>query len=274
MTFTCGTCWRQFPAGWHSREQHLNATGHGIPLYECDTCDRYFNSQHSVDQHMNALDHWAQPATPHTYWECDRCSDCFCDEEELQEHELEDHCYCKPCGRFFQNRNNLQQHLNSKLHRISDLQCPFCKEFRNTATGLVYHLEQGCCPNAPLDRDKLYQAVRQRDPNGVLAKKLLDWHGSPVYRATSKTWNPEYCAFECYLCHRLFQQLPGLTQHLNSPVHQEKLYHCPNRSCIKEFTTLAAVINHLESESCNFMRFANVQKQVGRIIDPGRMISF
>lgn len=36
--------------------------------------------------------------------------------------------------------------------------------------------------------------------------------------------------------------------------------------------TLAAVINHLESESCDYMHFEAVQKNVERILDPRRMI--
>lgn len=43
--FTCGTCWREFPAGWHSRQPHMNATGHCQPDFECDSCESYFGSQ-------------------------------------------------------------------------------------------------------------------------------------------------------------------------------------------------------------------------------------
>ncbi|KAK1961225.1 hypothetical protein LY78DRAFT_741036 [Colletotrichum sublineola] len=276
MTFTCGTCWREFPAGWHSREQHLNATGHQAPFHECDTCDRFFGSSQAVEQHMNALDHWASDASDGDaeQFECDDCSDCFSDEDDLREHEVEDHYYCDPCDRYFQSYSNIRQHLNSRVHRISTLDCPFCKKTCNTATGLVHHLEQGACPNAPLDRDKLYQAVRQRDPKGLISKNLLGWHGSPTYRATERAYNPTARAYECYLCHRHFGALNSLDSHLNSTVHKQALYHCPNRSCGREYKSLAGVINHLESESCEFMRFESVQRNVKTIVDPRRMIAF
>ncbi|KAK1621674.1 hypothetical protein BDP81DRAFT_411867 [Colletotrichum phormii] len=175
---------------------------------------------------------------------------------------------------------------SGSVHRaISDIQCPFCRQTSNTATGLIHHLERGACPNAPLDRDKLYQAVRARDPNGVISKKLLEWHASPTYppgeqhnnptyTATDRTHNYHIGAYECCLCHRAFSTLNGLNQHLNSPTHQQKLYHCPNHRCGREFTTLAAAINHLESESCGYMRFKAVQQNVGQILDPRRMLSF
>ncbi|KAK6209831.1 zinc finger protein [Colletotrichum tabaci] len=275
MTYTCGTCWREFPAGWHSREQHLDATGHWVPDSECDTCDRFFGSRQAVEQHMDALSHWADDCSSEgAEHECDDCSDCFSDEEDLRDHEVQEHYFCQPCDRYFQNYNNVRQHLNSKTHRVDTIRCPFCTQTCNTATGLIHHLEQGACPRAPLDREKLYEAVRRRDPNGLLSKRLLEWHASPTYTATDLTYNDAARAYECYLCHRLFTTLQGLNMHLNSTVHKQVLYHCPNRHCNRDFKALAGVINHLESESCAFMRFESVQRNVERIVDPRRMISF
>ncbi|KAK1585442.1 uncharacterized protein LY79DRAFT_268288 [Colletotrichum navitas] len=276
MPFTCGTCWREFPAGWHSREQHLNATGHQVPSNECDTCDRFFGSSQAVQQHMNALNHWASDVSDDDgpVFECDDCYDCFSDEDDLREHEVQDHYYCDPCDRYFQNHNNIRQHLNSKIHRSGTIECQFCKKSCKTATGLVHHLEQGACPKAPLDRDKLYQAVRQRDPNGLISKKLLEWHGSPTYKATERAYNSTVRAYECYLCHRHFGALQSLDSHLNSTAHKQALYHCPSRNCGREYKTLAGVINHLESESCGFMRFESVQRNVEKVVDPRRMIAF
>lgn len=92
--------------------------------------------------------------------------------------------------------------------------------------------------------------------------------------ATERAWNPQHQAYQCYMCHRLFGRLASLNQHLDSPIHKQMLYHCPNRSCGREFSTLAAAINHLESESCRFMRFHDVQTNVSRIVNPNRMIGF
>ncbi|KAK2594337.1 hypothetical protein QQS21_007938 [Conoideocrella luteorostrata] len=271
---TCGTCWRTFAAGWQSRQQHMDATGHCPPDFECDTCDRYFGIQHAADQHMTDVGHWAESSDcdEPDYW-CEDCDDAFYDEADLRDHEVEEHLYCNPCDRYFKNWNNINQHLHSKVHLNTSIQCPFCKEEHGRATGLVHHLESGRCSKAPLSRDKLYEAVRSRDPNSIISKKLLAWSGSTSYNATEKAWNSIAEAYQCYLCARLFDKLTSLNQHLSSPVHQQKLYHCPNSRCGREFTTLAGVINHLESESCEYMRFEAVQQNVELIVDPGRLIS-
>ncbi|OLN83403.1 Zinc finger and BTB domain-containing protein 17 [Colletotrichum chlorophyti] len=272
MTFTCGDCWREFPAGCKSRQQHLDATGHRAPEFECDTCDRYYKNRRSVEWHMDYYDHWSQDVSSDE-WGCVNCGDVYSDEEYLRDHEVRDHFYCDPCNRYFDTWNNIRQHLNSSIHRGTSIQCPFCSQTRGTATGLIHHLEQGNCPNAPLDRDKLYQAVRRRDPKGLISKKLLDWRETHKFTATERTWNPFARSYQCYLCNRLFNSLVGLNAHLNSPVHSQALYHCPNRRCGRDFTTLAAVINHLESESCQYMRFDAVQRRVEHIVDPRRMIA-
>ncbi|GAB0145854.1 hypothetical protein EsHS_00006273 [Epichloe bromicola] len=270
---TCGTCWRTFPAGWRSRQQHMDATGHCPPDYECQTCDRYFGSWHAVCQHMTDVGHWAESSeSDGPEYQCDDCGDAFYNEADLRDHEVEEHFYCDPCDRYFQSSNNINQHLRSKVHRSTSVRCPFCKNEFGTATGLVHHLERGSCPKAPLNREKLYEAIRSRDPNGIITEKLLSWSGATSHEATERAWNSVYEAYQCYFCGRLFDRLTSLNQHLSSPIHQQKLYHCPNRRCGREFTTLAAVINHLESESCEYMRFEAVQKNVKNILNPGRMI--
>ncbi|PNP61079.1 hypothetical protein FNYG_14167 [Fusarium nygamai] len=110
LMFTCGTCWRQFPAGWQSREQHMNATGHEAPAFECDTCDCYFGSRNAVEQHMNDLDHWdASSESADSLYECDHCDDEFDDEHELHNHEARDHFYCVVCDRPFQDWHSISQ---------------------------------------------------------------------------------------------------------------------------------------------------------------------
>lgn len=291
--FTCGTCWKTFPSGWQARNQHCRDTGHAEPAYECYTCDSYFGSKRAMEQHMDAKDHWGQSSSVEEVWiECDYCDDQFATDAQLAQHEADAHNRCKSCNRRFLNHNNLKmvrfstslfllnqanqsrQHLNSKIHNPSSLTCPFCSKACNTATGLVHHIERGACPKAPLDRIKLYEAVRQRDPDGILSKKLLIWEGaSTTYEATDSAWSAADKAWLCYFCSRKFAKRLDLNQHVSSPVHQQNLYHCLNRACSKEFTTLAGVIHHLESESCGYMRFRNVQKYVGNVVAPGKRIT-
>ena len=61
---------------------------------------------------------------------------------------------------------------------------------------------------------------------------------------------------------------------MDALLDQQKLYHCPKHTCRKEFTTLAGIINHLESESCGFTRFDNVQRGIEGMISGNRLIGF
>ncbi|KAI1104105.1 hypothetical protein F4804DRAFT_308245 [Jackrogersella minutella] len=238
MTWRCRDCSRRFQA-WTSREQHLDALGHDPIDFKCRSCTRVLQ-----------------------------------DEEHRGSHEKEEHNYCPDCKRVFVNSNNLKMHLNSRTHRGANLKCPFCKIGFTSATGLAHHLEGGRCSQAKfLDRDTIYRTVRSKDPSGVLTKKLLGWTGSPTYEASDKAWDGE--AWVCYLCRRDFVSLHGLNQHLNSPAHQQALYHCPNRNaCGRDFKTLAAVMNHLESESCAFTRFEAVQNTVSDVVSGDRLLTF
>lgn len=88
----------------------MDALNHYAPDFECDTCDRYFGSQHAVEQHMNDKDHWGQSdESDEPEYQCDDCDDAFYEEDSLRDHEVEEHFYCDPCDRYFQNWNNINQ---------------------------------------------------------------------------------------------------------------------------------------------------------------------
>ena len=159
------------------------------------------------------------------------------------------------------------KHLNSRIHRGTGVACPFCNCGFTSASGVSHHLETGSCPNnTDIDRSTIYHAIRQRDPHGIVTFKQLEWHSETPTQveAPERAWNGQN--YECYLCHRQFLALQGLKQHLNSPAHQQKIYHCPSRKCARPFVSLAAMFNHLESESCGFIRFEQVQQNVNGIL--------
>jgi hypothetical protein len=135
-----------------------------------------------------------------------------------------------------------------------------------SASGLSHHLETESCTKAQdVNYRTIFKTVSQGDPGGLLTNKLLTHPDSEIQNiATNATWNGS--SFECYLCHRKYDTIRALDQHLNSPAHSAKLYHCPNRSCNREFERLASLFNHLESESCGFVRFETVQDSVQNVI--------
>ncbi|KAK1657141.1 hypothetical protein BDP55DRAFT_37974 [Colletotrichum godetiae] len=274
MNFTCVTRLQTWPS-WMSRDQHVAAKSHQAPEFECDTCDRYCNSRQAIEQHMAALDHWADSSSDELEFYCDydSCSEVLDDEDALREHEVEEHFYCNQCERAFQDLNSIKMHRNSKAHRGNNAPCPFCRRSYVTAAGVFHHLEEGACEKAPLTRLGVYQAVKQRDPDGVLTKRLQEWAVGVSLEATVESWDPVTKTFNCSMCSGRFIYLESLNQHLKSPKHQQNLYHCPKLGCPREFCTLAAVTQHLQSGSCNFMTFEAVQETAARIFDPGRMIT-
>ncbi|KAK0732129.1 hypothetical protein B0H67DRAFT_94285 [Lasiosphaeris hirsuta] len=290
--FECGTCRKAFPAGSRARDNHCRSTGHEWPDLECNTCDRCFGSENARLQHMRHLNHFGgqqqeeedddddddddddNDDDEEEDEECFVCMHSSPTEEDIKNHEVIVHHYCRDCNRQFENHNNIRMHLNSQLHRGQTVGCPFCSRAFSSATGVSHHLESGSCPKARgLNCDEVYRIVRSKDPHGIIAKRLIGWTGdSDTYEATDRAWNGS--EWECYFCHRCFSSIIALNQHMNSPAHRQELYHCPNRSCHSEFKTLAATINHLESEACGAMRFETVQRHIGGIISGSRLIGF
>ncbi|EGC48988.1 conserved hypothetical protein [Histoplasma capsulatum var. duboisii H88] len=271
--YECETCTRAFYSQ-SACNQHMNDTNHWAPVYECETCTREFSSEHAVNQHMNALGH-RKPKVP-----CETCNIKFYTQGQADKHmKANGHYknYCGACDIRFSSPNALKMHLNSKVHRGSNVSCPFCKGAYTSASGVSHHLERGACPRAPnLNRESILRAVRDRDPHGVITNRQIEWHGesSVEYLATDHAYNGSF--WECYICHRQFNSKGALTSHVNSPAHQQKVYRCPNSKgkCGKQFTTLAALFNHLESESCAFLRFENVQRHVSGMFQGNRSIAF
>lgn len=138
---------------------------------------------------------------------------------------------------------------------------------------MSHHLETGSCPKTQgVNRESIFNALRERDPNGLITNNLLEWHEDASWSPNSAYNDNRY---ECYICHREFGSMRGLKQHLDSPVHKQEIYHCPNKiQCGSQFKTLAAMFNHLESGSCGFMKFSAVQKNVNGFLMGQRTIGF
>ncbi|CAG8320982.1 unnamed protein product [Penicillium nalgiovense] len=263
--FECETCTRTF-FSQDAADQHMNALDHWEPVFECETCTRTFSSQDAANQHMNVKNHW-QPTVP-----CETCSQMFYTEEAANQHmAVKGHYknYCAECDRTFMNGNCLRQHLNSRIHRGTDIVCPFCNAGFVTASGVTHHVESGSCPNASKwNRDTIHRVIHRLDPKVIITNKQIERHNEQNirYYATDRAFNGKN--WECYLCRKGFGSMAGLNAHLNSSVHKEKIYHCLNkRGCGKEFVSLAALFNHLESESCGYIRFGEVQNMHRRLND-------
>jgi hypothetical protein len=93
-------------------------------MIECQSCTREFVNWHAVEQHMDALGHWApdSPSPQSGYYtdddaplvfECEACSEDFDSFDAARQHmDAYDHWrihWCNSCEKGFQNENNLRQ---------------------------------------------------------------------------------------------------------------------------------------------------------------------
>lgn len=169
-------------------------------------------------------------AANHFRYPCPICDDSWPLEKERTRHEQEEHLYCKKCQKRFLNSITDKMHLNLRVHRRQQIQCPFCKRAFVSATGLTHHVERGSCLNATnLSRDTLFKFVRGNDPNGTITNNLIGWHRSMHYEANDLAYNQRRRGWECYLCNRKFESKAGLNKHLNSPVCKYGIFSFASR---------------------------------------------
>lgn len=150
--------------------------------------------------------------------------------------------------------------MRSQKHVSKELKCTTqdCGMRFTSPANLALHLDQGNCVSG-MNYRKVNESIVRYDRNNIITNlaRLItgsfSYNATTGYTATQRCWNG--CAYECYLCNRKFTQLQHLNQHLNSPRHEEKLYRCPREDCGKEFSTLSAIMQHVESQSCEAYRF-------------------
>ncbi|CAL8575793.1 hypothetical protein XPA_001697 [Xanthoria parietina] len=239
-------CGRTFT--YNGIRNHLDNSAYHSNEIECRWCfARWPTHDGKLRLKHEQREHWAA---------CDTCNCIFSSEAQLSDHKDEEHPpnYCYGCKRKFQNLNNLNMHLKSSVHAGKNVKCPWCPNKFTNLTGVCLHLESGACSSG-INRQKINQYCREVDPNHIFTNKQIGWYNDHQPQtsniATRAAWDGSY--FRCYLCQNGFRSLPGLNQHLSSPTHQQKIYHCPR--CRREYTVLSGLVNHLESESCGAFRF-------------------
>ncbi|KAK0500770.1 hypothetical protein EDD18DRAFT_1145785 [Armillaria luteobubalina] len=278
----CDSCERYFGSMTALRQHELNSSYHNV----CDDCDVDFSTS------LGLKEHYVQ-SPEHAY--CQYCDHHFSDGWDLTEHYEDCHDYCGDCNRVFKNEHGLHEHyrqspsitiapraslstlcrayhLASSIHMPKAFKCPAarCGEAFVSRSAVVLHLESGGCISG-VDRATVNRYVRQYDKQNIItdpSRMLTGPGGVPrdeiVYSANENAWNGY--AYECYLCHKTAQSLRALNQHLASPRHQAKMYFCPLPSCEIKFTTLSALLQHIESEKCGVSRFEDVQRTLNGLM--------
>lgn len=264
----CYRCERYFvhevALGQHMRESSLHNY--------CDVCAKDFPSENALRQHFIQ-------SSQHAY--CQYCDRHFSSDNGLYNHCSAVHFYCFPCHRLFQSESSLQAHLSSSVHTPRNFKCPAqaCGRLFVSVSALIMHAETGTCPSG-VTRRQVNEFVARLDRRNAItntARMLPGPDGSwqvpseVVYWATERSWNGR--AYECFLCSSEFTTLQSLDAHLKSPRHQAPLYHCPLRSCAREFVPLSALSQHVENGSCGVRNLSQVRKLLNQMPNNMRMIA-
>ncbi|KAI0758796.1 hypothetical protein C8Q74DRAFT_1209517 [Fomes fomentarius] len=260
MHHVCEDCGKVFASAFALKKHYVRSPLHPY----CRVCDELYEDWEDLYEHYD---------TVHYY--CDDCNQVFQSDLGLHEHHIQRHSdvYCALCEHMFKDNNAFRHHERSTPHQGRTVHCPMqrCKKFFVSRAALVQHLESGACPSS-ITRDEVNRIVSSLDEGGIITSCARPIGGpssessSAVIEtwATERAWNGKH--YECYVCHRTFASLPALNQHLSSPAHTEKLYHCPTvlKGCEAEFRTLSGFCQHVESESCGVHRF---KKTMDKFID-------
>ncbi|KAH6699413.1 hypothetical protein EV126DRAFT_443128 [Verticillium dahliae] len=164
---------------------------------------------------------------------------------------------CGDCGRSFTSLQARQQHMNALGHRSPE-----------ATGGTSSSALQKCPANSVSTSSTILNNTRWTATATVAHVTDL------TYAVTDRAYNSLINAWECYLCHRAFNLRSSLNQHLNSPAHQQALYHCPSTRCGREFSMAGGLFNHLESETCGAMRFDDVQRHAQAMMNPDRLLNY
>ena len=125
----------------------------------------------------------------------------------------------------------------------------------------MIHMESGTCASGATRR-MVNDNVRRWDPYHLVTEYFSTHANVDTEKEeVAATWQPamrnDY-VHQCCFCHRKFRNLLALTQHLNSPVHQPKIYNCP--ACTTRFTVFSGLVQHVESDSCGISRLPEVKR--------------
>ncbi|KAH7335095.1 hypothetical protein BKA66DRAFT_381895, partial [Pyrenochaeta sp. MPI-SDFR-AT-0127] len=253
--------------------------------FRCCNCDISFKDIHALNAHMASRAH-RKPLQEKPIKKESKAQQTIapCSHERT----------CEECKRTFKTSQALQHHLDSVKHKpLSALNCPVgkgCRENFTTPSALLHHLESGTCQSG-MDRDDIYHMVQLCDKDrrihnlptltpatsstaspscpsprsGVSLDNSIEWSVLSLEGSASddRVVRPN---LRCPLCptnRKSFATPQALQQHMDSPAHSDKVYHCPSDMRLvgpskaakmgkreRQFTSLSGLAQHLESGAC------------------------
>lgn len=156
------------------------------------------------------------------------------------------HNYCVDCARKFTSSSNLAAHLRSHIHTPKTFECPNtrCAKAFVSQSALYLHWEANYCPSG-ITRDEICWAALELDRCNIVTR---------IFGGQGRQSSPQIDTARAVGSSR------NLSQRLQSPRHEDKIFWCPTPyGCGKEFLTLSAICQHIESRSCKVLQSQEVR---------------
>ncbi len=273
--------------------QHLRSPIHATHFHCCD-CQRDFVDEQALHQHLQSKTHESD-AKPKlspigvSARVCEECEREFKDEKGLEQHLLsvihkslsDFKCFGdRRCKKRFTSPSAWLHHLESgacrsKITRAKLNTAVQSSDITQLITGGSH---QGLAVLGESDVSGELSntgSVNLTPVTGDVFDESPFWPTSPASRSgiltpdSESSWGlPDTLSrtikLSCPLCpvaRKPFKSLEALSQHLSSPAHSPKLFHCPLSiagykdegkisELIKYFSTLSGLLQHLESGAC------------------------
>ena len=287
-TYHCRDCNRNFGSA-EALNQHLNSSIHTSHFHCCD-CDRDFVNADALNQHLANKVHKPKEDTrlataQNLSWSCQECGRDFANEMSLNQHlsSVKHHplsnITCpgdKRCKKRFTSPSALVHHLESGACRSGITRKSLNALIQSKDVDQLIH--DGSKEKVPpsLDWDDgisvssfggvpiMTPKTERSNASTPLLTPLLsglltpttsgsDIFGSSLALNSSST---------CPLCAKKFRSRGALQDHMSSPAHESKIFHCPlsftgltlddsaTSKVPKLFSTLSGLTQHLESGAC------------------------
>ncbi|KAI4129981.1 MAG: hypothetical protein LQ338_001987, partial [Usnochroma carphineum] len=249
--------------------------------YKCDKCDRIFACLEDLEKHLASLIH--KPLSKLKCIASSKCKGTFTSPSALIQH-LES----GGCGSGLTRaelHRLIQQHDSENMITFSEAELQLAEtaaddncslpgsDCSSTPSSPTSDLGGGV-PLAPYDDDYLPDRSYPSDAMQLApcdySPSIFNLNAASSQLTTTPTFTTETQAGRRFICPKCppqsksFRSVKALNEHLASSKHAPKIFHCPvdlltipsgsrkhgTKGVMKEFSTLGALTQHVESEAC------------------------
>lgn len=306
----CGDCDKYFDTT-KALDQHLRSHIHEANQFHCCDCDRDFSSERALEQHLTDKVHTIVRSETQGLI-CEECGRKFKNKHALKQHKtslihqpisnLE--CLSKDCRKRFPSPSALLHHLESGLcvsgtnrHTLNALIQKHDQDRLISNTDSVFasiaragEKLQGAGGSASsTTSDSDWDVIYTPSDSGVSTPAISEPGWNTIHTPDSDSMSQSSlqlrisedghslqsstCCPMCPLGSAPFKTHRALQQHMESPAHAPRIFHCPvllapvNHKGVavqRSFSTLSGLAQHLESGACKGGKstFRNVARYV------------